>query len=413
MPIARANQNLLKQLNSALIMDRLLVGAPLSRANLAQETGLNRSTISSLVNDLMERELIREIGLESADSRGRPGMLLELNPGGGSVIGIEINVDYTSLILTDFTAHILWHRYVQYEEDTTQEEILSLVEDLIRQALRAGVAHHLTPLGIGIAMPGLVDTEASELIFAPNLNWRHISFRDRWAAEFGVPLYLENDGNCAAMGEYYFGVAREQEHFLFIGTGTGLTSGLMLNGEIYRGVGGYAGEIGHIIVESGGDLCSCGRRGCWETLVAPRAVIQAVIHALENGAPSIIKGQVGGDLSRVTMGTVIDAADRGDRLALDTLADIASHLGSGIANLINIFNPGLIVLGGGLIPASEYLLPPISRIITAEALPDMSRQVALTLSALGMNACVKGAVALVIDGIVRNPIALSSVDAAS
>jgi glucokinase-like ROK family protein len=400
----RANHNLLKQLNSALIMGRLLADAPMSRANLAQQTGLNRSTVSSLVGDLIERNLIREAGLQEADSRGRPGMLLELNPGGGSIVGLEINVGYISLILTDFTAHTLWQRHVQFEEDTPQTDVLRVAEGLIDEALRAGVAHGLAPLGIGLGLPGLVDAEAGALIFAPNLKWRDVSFRERWGHQFGVPLYVENDGNCSAMGEYYFGVAKEHDHFLFIGTGAGLTSGLMLNGEIYRGAGGYAGEIGHIIVESGGELCSCGRRGCWETLVAPRAVVRAVLHALENGAPSCIAGMVGHDLSRVTMDTVIRAADLGDQLALDTLADIALHLGSGIANLVNIFNPELVVLGGSLIPASEYLLPPISRIVTAEALPDVSTQVALTLSAQGMNACVKGAVALVIDGIVRNPI---------
>lgn len=403
----RANQNLLKQLNSALIMDRLLSNAPLSRANLAQQTGLNRSTISSLVGDLIDRDLIREVGLEAVDSRGRPGMLLELNPGGGSIVGVEINVGHISLILTDFTAHTLWQRRVQFDVTMPQADVLALAEALIDQALRAGVAHGLALLGIGLALPGLVDTEAGELVFAPNLKWRDVPFRERWEPRFGVPLYVENDGNCSAMGEYYFGVAKEHENFLFIGTGAGLTSGIMLNGEMYRGAGGYAGEIGHIIVESGGELCACGRRGCWETLVAPRAVIRGVVHALENGAPSCIPAMVGNDLSQITMETVIQAADNGDQLALDTLADIALHLGSGIANLVNIFNPELIVLGGSLIPVSEYLMPPISRIIAAEALPDVSAQVALSLSAQGANACVKGAVALVIDGIVRNPISSS------
>lgn len=401
MPLGRADHNLIKQLNSALIMDGLLAGAPISRANLAQQTGLNRSTISSLVTGLIDRNLIREVGLEEADSRGRPGMLLELNPGGGSVVGIEINVDYMALILTDFTALTIWQRHVQYDRNTPQAEVLALAETLIDEALCAGDTHGLRPLGIGLALPGLVDTEQGVLICAPNLKWRDVSFRDRWGQKYGVPLYVENDDNCSAMGEYYFGVAKERDHFLFIGTGAGLTSGLMLNGEIYRGAGGYAGEI---IVESGGELCSCGRRGCWETLVGPRAVVRGVIHALENGAPSLIPKVVGNDLDRITMEIVIEAADRGDQLALDTLADIALHLGSGIANLITIFNPELVVLGGSLIPASNYLIAPISRITVAEALPDVSAQVALTLSALGMTACVKGAVAQVIDGIVRNPI---------
>jgi predicted NBD/HSP70 family sugar kinase len=206
------------------------------------------------------------------------------------------------------------------------------------------------------------------------------------------------------LGEYYFGVAKGIPNFLYVGTGFGLAGGLMLDGQLYRGAGGFAGEIGHIIVESGGELCSCGRRGCWETLVGPRAVIRGIIHALRHGAPSLIPEMVGGNLDHITMQVVVDAANRGDQLALDTLSDIASHLGSGIANLINVFNPRMIVLGGLLTLAGEYLLPTISNIIAAEALVEPARMVALALSSQGADSCVKGAAALVIDRIVREPI---------
>lgn len=399
-----ADHNLVRQINSALILDRLLADSPQSRANLAQQTGLNRSTISSLVSDLIERHLIREVGLETADSRGRPGMLLELNPNGGCVVGIEINVEHITVILTDFTAHTLWRRHVELPAAPPQTEVLCLAETLIDEALRAGMAHRLTPLGIGLGVPGLVDVTKGALVYAPNLTWRNVPFRDMWEQKFGVPLYVENDGNASALGEYYFGVAKGYGHFIFLGTGIGLSGGLMLGGQIYRGVGGYAGEIGHIIVESGGELCACGRRGCWETLVGPRTVIKGIVHALKNGAPSLIPDLVGGELSRITMGVVVNAADQGDQLALDTLADIALHLGTGIANLINLFNPELIVLGGSLTLAGQYLMPTISRIITAEALSVPGNMVALSLSSLGADACVKGAIALVVDGIVRDPI---------
>jgi len=399
-----ADQNLVKRLNSALILDHLLASSPQSRANLAQLTGLNRSTISSLVSDLIEMGLIREIGLEEADSRGRPGMLLELNPGGGCIVGMEINVGYISVILTDFTAHTLWRRHIETAPGTSQGDILALAEELIVAALRAGTAHQLQPLGLGLGVPGLVDANLGTLKFAPNLNWHHVSFRDLWGQKFGIPLYIENAGNAAALGEYYFGVAKGCNHFLHLATGVGMSGGLMLDGQLYRGAGGFAGEVGHLIVESGGELCSCGRRGCWETLVGPRAVIRGVQYALENGAPSIIPDLVGGNLDRITMQIVVNAANQGDQLAQGILADIALHLGTGIANLINIFNPELIVLGGTLTLAGDYLLPTISNIIAAEALGEPARMVALALSSQGTDACVKGAVALVIDGIVREPV---------
>jgi glucokinase-like ROK family protein len=404
MEINKADQNLVKRMNSALLLNCLLEDSPQSRASLAQQAELNRSTVSSLVNDLIEQGLIREVGLEEANSRGRPGILLELNPRGGCIVGIEINVGYVTVVLADFTAQTLWRREIHYDENTTsQPEVLKLAEGLIHEALRAGRAYELRPLGIGLGIPGMVDTDQGKLKYAPNLGWRDVHFRDLWGRQFGVPLYIENDGNAAALGEYYFGVAKGCNDFIFLSTGMGLGGGLMLNGQIYRGAGGYAGELGHIIVESGGELCSCGRRGCWETLVGPRAVIQGIIYALEQGAPSLLPKLVGGRLNKITMEVVVAAADKGDQLALDTLSDVASYLGSGIANLINVFNPELIVLGGTLIPAGRYFLPTISKIISSEALEPPTQMVALALSSQGIDACVKGAAALVIDGIVRDP----------
>ncbi len=404
MPTGPADHNLLKQINSALILDHLLTQSPQSRANLAHLTGLNRSTISSLVSELIALGLVREVGLETAESRGRPGILLELNPGGGCIIGIEMQAEHVVVILTDFTARILWQRQVDIEKGLPQDEVLALTDDLIAAAVRAGQANQLKLLGIGLGVSGLVDAEHGVLMFAPNLSWRNIDFRERWQERFGVPLYIENDGSAAALGEYYFGVAKGCENFIYLGTGVGLAGGLMLNGQPYRGAGGFAGELGHIIVESGGELCSCGRRGCWETLISTPAVMRGIVHALENGAPSLIPQLVGGDYSRLTMQLVVSAANQGDRLAQDTLSDVALHLGTGIANLINIFNPEMIVLGGSLTAAGHYLLPPINAIIQAEALGAPARMVALALSSQGTYASVKGAVALVIEGIVRAPI---------
>lgn len=405
MTTSRADQNLVRRLNCALIMDRLLAMSPQSRASLAHATGLTRSTISSLVGDLIAQKLIREVGPQTSATRGRPGILLELNPAGGCIVGIEINVNFISVMLTDFTARTLWRRYVDVDETTPQTEYLRLAEQLILAALRAGAAHDLQPLGIGLAVPGLVDTERGRLRYAPNLDWRDIPFRDLWGQKFGVPLYIENDGNASALGEYYFGVAKGCADFLFLSTGIGLGGGLVINGQLYRGAGGYAGEVGHITIQSGGEQCGCGRRGCWETLVGPRAVVREIITALDRGVPSIIPQLVNNDLHKITMQAVVNAADQGDKLALDVLADIAFHLGTGIANLINLFNPALIVLGGTFTIAGEYLLPTISKIIAAEALLEPARMVALALSSQGADACVKGAIARVIDGIVRDPIA--------
>ncbi len=370
-------------MNCSLILDQLLTSSPQSRANLAEQIGLNRSTISSLVSELIDLGLIRELGLQEVNSRGRPGILLELNPAGGCIVGAEITPEHVTVILTDFTAHTLWRRQVDVN-GVSQPDILAQAEDLIDAARRAGTANNLPLLGIGLGITGLVDTTNGILKFSPPLGWRNVNFREMWGQKYGVPLYIENDGNTSALGEYYFGVAKGCRDFLYLGTGVGLAGGLMLNGQLYRGATGYAGEVGHIIVESGGELCSCGRRGCWETLVGPRAVKEGIVQALKRGAPSLIPSLVGDHYERINMQIVVEAANRGDQLARDTLADVALNLGTGIANLINLFNPSLIVLGGTLILGGDYLLATVSNIIATEALQEPQREVALALAALGL-----------------------------
>jgi glucokinase-like ROK family protein len=399
---ATADQGLIRKLNTAVILDVMRRYAPVSRAELAARTGLNRSTVSIIVNSLIEEGFVQETDLQNSKV-GRPGMLLVLNHNGGFAIGVEIGVDFISVILTDFVANVLWRQRVLSDPAEDKILILDHVSELTQKAFEAGMERGLRPLGIGVGVPGLVDTSQGKLIFAPNLRWTNVPLRLMWSQRFDLPTFVENEANAAALGEYYFGVARDVDNFIYLSAGIGLGGGIMIDGKLFRGSTGYAGEVGHMTVDPDGDMCGCGKRGCWETKVGPRAVMRGVRKILADGTPSLINDLAGGDLDNVNFDIVVQAAESGDFVALEALKNIGKYLGIGVVNLINIFNPELIVLGGALSLASGFLLPVIEDTVCESALKPPCENIKFAASAHGADACVMGAVALVLDDILREP----------
>jgi len=400
--VTTADQNLVRKLNTAVVINALRHRAPLSRAGLASCTGLNRSTISSIINDLLANELVQETTLQS-DRVGRPGMQLELNSAGGFAVGIELGVDFISLVVTDFIANVLWRRRLPSDPAEGQEAILERAYQMTESALAEGSARGLRPLGIGLGVPGLVDLRLGELRIAPNLGWKNIPIRQIWKERFNLPVFVENDAKASALGEYYFGVARGQDNFIYLHAGLGLGSGIMIDGKLFRGSRGYASEVGHMIIDPNGEQCGCGKRGCWETLVGPRAVIRRFRQTLRQGVPSTVLHLAENDLDNVTFDKVANAALAGDTAALAAMREVGSNLGFGIANLVNIFNPQMVVLGGELAYAGEILLPEIQRVVTANSMSIPAEDLIIAVSAYGPDGCVVGAASLVLDDILREP----------
>jgi glucokinase-like ROK family protein len=397
-----ADQGVVRRINTALVLDLLRRHAPLSRAELAARSGLNRSTVSLIINDLIEEGYVQETELKNPRI-GRPGMQLTLNPAAGCAVGVDIGVDFLSVILTDFSANVLWRKRADSNPTEDQTRILERAMTMTAEAIDAGLGQGLRPLGIGLGAPGLVDLHQGKLIFAPNLRWFNLPLRLIWSQRFALPVFIENEANAAALGEYSFGVARGVDNFIYLSAGIGLGGGVMIDGKLFRGSQGYAGEIGHMTVEPEGELCGCGRRGCWETIVGPRAVLRRVRQTLAAGAPSTLADLIGGDLDRLSMEHIVQAARRGDQVALSALKDVGKSLGMGIINLIHIFNPELIVLGGALSLAAEFLLEEIETIVRENALKPPGEHVRFAASAHGADACVMGAAALVLDEILREP----------
>jgi glucokinase-like ROK family protein len=395
-----ADQDKVRKINKSIVLNMLRLHAPISRAEVANRSGLNRSTISNIVNSLIDDGLVWEDQLQ--DSKiGRPAIPLRLKREGGAVIGLELGVDFIAILLTDFIAETIWEARVPTTPYQSQAETLDTAGRLIDQALSIANAQNLKPLGMGVGLPGLVNVEQGELIVAPNLHWNNVPLRSMWSQRFNIPIYIENDANLAALGEYYFGHARGVENFIYLSSGIGLGGGIMIGGKLLRGGYGYAGEIGHIQRDQSGEPCGCGRIGCWETQVGPRAVLRRVKKELQNGMDPSRREGCQDDIDNLTFETVVMFALEGNPIYRQVMEEVAGDLGAGIADLVNIFNPELVVIGGALTLVREILQPVIERTVFSLALPPSTENLRIAFSKTGSKAPVLGAVAVVLDDILR------------
>ncbi len=395
-----ADQDTVRRVNKSLVLNTLRLHAPISRAEVANLTGLNRSTVSNIVNALIGEGLVWE--KEPQDTKiGRPSIALGLRPDGGAVIGVEIGVDFISVLLTDFIAQPIWEEWIEIDPSQSQIDILVKAEKSIDQAVQQAVERRLRVLGIGVGLPGLVNVGRGELIFAPNLKWHDVPLRLMWNQRFHTPVYIENEANLAALGEYYFGVARGVDNFVYLSSGIGLGGGVIVHGKLFRGGHGFAGEIGHIQRDPNGEQCGCGRRGCWETQVGPRAVLRRIKNAL-HASPDLPRPDGAAEnLSNLTFAMVVDAALAGDPLCRQAIEAVGADLASGIADLANIFNPQMVILGGQFSLGREILQPVIEKTVLSEALFPIADTLRIAFSERGKEACVFGAVAIVLDDILR------------
>jgi glucokinase-like ROK family protein len=393
----------MREMNLALILSYLRENGTLSRSLLSKLTGLTKATVSSLVKELIERKFVREIGLASP-AIGRPSMELEINPEAGCIVGAEIGVDFISVILTNFGADILYRETQStLDLDGDQEAILQRAVSILKRTVEQAHALKSTLLGIGLGVPGLVDAASGVLLFAPNLKWKNVPLRDLLEQEFPYPVTVENEANMAALGESYFGAGRDAGFVLYVSAGVGMGGGIVLHKQLLQGHSGFAGEIGHMTIDPDGRLCNCGNTGCWETLVSQSAVFQRICTAQAAGMDTLLHDR----LEKMIFTDVVEAARQGDRVALAALSETGRHLGIGIANLVNALNPEIVVFGGILSLAKEFLLPAVQAEIDRRALVWSRQNTRIDIAQHGIGACMIGGVATVYHRLLSQPTSLA------
>lgn len=223
-----------------------------------------------------------------------------------------------------------------------------------------------TLVGAGIGSPGPLDTKKGVVILTPNLGWTNMPVRDRIGSRLNLPASLDNDANCAMAGEWWIGAAQGARHAVTFTLGTGIGGGIVVDGKLVHGASDVAGEVGHMTIETNGRRCGCGNDGCLEAYASGPAIARRTVEALEAGAESSLR-DLGSDLHHITAQTVYTAAAAGDPLAVEVVNDTAKYLGVGVANLINILNPEVVVVCGGVTQAGESLFTPLRREVNRRA----------------------------------------------
>lgn len=395
------DQSLVKELNKAIVLQIVRNLSPISRAAIAKVSGLNKATVSAMVDALIEGRLVTELGPGESSGGRRPQLLL-FNDRAGYVAGVDLGVRTLFVALMDLRAQILWKRRVSLNPAAGPDACLERVAELVEEGLRALPAAPFGLMGVGVGAPGLVDHEAGRLIFAPNLPWGDVPIRTWLHRRLRVPIYVDNEANAGAIGELWAGAAAGVKNLVYLSVGPGLGAGIILNGELFRGADGVAGELGHTTIDASGPVCGCGSRGCWEMYASEAALRQQVLRFIAAGqmAPSPL-ARLGPD--EISTLAVVGAAVQGDPVAIAALSAIGESLGLGIANLVNIFNPSLVVIGSAMAEADSYVINPARRVVEQRALAYPRSRARLIRSALGVEACAIGAGALVLQEQFRLP----------
>ncbi|MBZ0294283.1 MAG: ROK family transcriptional regulator [Anaerolineae bacterium] len=381
------NHQLMHKLNRSLILSSLRKCPAQTRAELAERTGMTRSTVSNLVDELIDKNFIHEVGY-SPSRGGRRGKQLELNPSGGCAIALKIGTSAIHCILTNFVGDPLWEKCFTLENSPV-EPTLEKAEALIHKALEYNNSQ-LKLLGIGVGVTGIVGHDGT-VQQSVHLGWDNVTFRERWEEKYSVPVSIGNEVSFAALGENYYGSALNDTHFVYIEVGYGVGAGIVIDGKLFRGVNGYAGEVGFMMM-------NCNAITPWEGSVNIPAVLNHIQRRLQNGASSSLDSS-----SQLNFQAVTEALNNGDQMVVDTMISTSQHLGVGIASMVNILDVPLIILGGELGKLFEPYLPIIREQINHYAIRASRNALEVRISTLQPDACLMGAIAQVLDDILQEP----------
>jgi len=376
--------------NDEQIMNVIRRQGLISRADIAKLTGLTPPTVTNISSKLLEWGLILEDGIGES-SGGRRPLLLKVNSKIAQIIIIHIRSEKMMGYLVDPEFRI------QYKDNKNikglkKEEVLDLMLNMIADCQQAATA----PVpAVGVVVRGPVRIREGISVFAPNIGWKNVPLKAMIEEKIGLAAFVENDAKALINGEYYYGSVKDADSMILLKVSHGIGSGIMFNGRIYRGINGSAGEVGHTTIDISGPVCSCGNYGCMEALASENALVDMVVKAIKEGQTSMVYELVNGELSRVVPKIIYQAADAGDELSIRMLGHVARYLGIGIANLVNILNPKIVVIGGGIVKARQYIEDIVRQTVLDRSFESCSSALEIRFSTFATENTMKGAADMV------------------
>jgi glucokinase-like ROK family protein len=383
----------LRELNRGRVIDALRGRGTASRAEIARATGLSRSTVSSIVSDLIAAGLLTEqaeaTGVAHGEAGGRPPVLLSLNPSAGLAVGVDFGHTHLRVAVSDLSHEVLAESRRELDVDHSAEEGLNAAAELVDQVLREAKVDRKGVIGVGMGLPGPIN-QATGAVGSSSIlpGWVGVNAAVEMEHRLRLPVRVENDANLGALAEFVWGSGRGHSDVIYIKLSSGVGAGLLFGGKLHEGAGGTAGEIGHIPAQNGTAICRCGSRGCLETVASARAIAEQV------GAS---RGE------HVSPRDLLELIAKEDPAASRLIGEAGREIGVALAGLCNLVNPNCVIIGGDLSAAGELITDPVLESIRRYAITSAAEQVSVVAGVLGERAELLGALALVLhatDGVV-------------
>lgn len=386
--IKPGNRNLIRSINRSILLNAIKTQGEVSRVALVHMTGLSPATVTTITGQLILEGLVFEKAVGDS-AGGRPPIMLALNPRGGFVIGIKLMEGRAVGALTDFNATILVKDSIDLADKQVETSVEALVT-LVNRLTHSGGIKKKQLMGVGIGLAGVIDFAHGIVRQNPFLGWNNILLRDLLEARMRVPVYIDNDVNTLTLSEKWLEPGPTEDNFIVITLGRGIGMGIVINGQIYRGKGGGAGEFGHIMVEPNGPPCDCGRQGCLETLINDRALVTQARREVDAGITDL--------------DDLISRVAAGQREAVQVFVRAGRLLGVQIANLVNLFDPKLIIISGEGIRMGDVFFSAVRDAFHDCVMPSLVQDTEIRVNSWGDDIWALGAASLVIAEIFISPI---------
>lgn len=383
--------------NRSRVLRELYFRGPSGRSRLSRDTGLSPATVANIVAELTAEGIVLEAGLDESQV-GRPSAILKVDPTYGSFIGVDLGETQVQVELFDLTlAKAAAAVYPLLPEQNEPATLVELIVRGVRQVQETAGVGDEDVLGIGIGVPGIVERSHEVSVHVPGWGWRDAPLMAMLAEHLTLPIFMENGAKALAQAEMWFGAGRGFNQLAVLLIGTGVGSGIFVDGGAYRGATNSAGELGHTLIERKGRRCRCGRRGCLEAYVGAPGIIGRFAE-LQPASPLVDPGD---DMR--TIASLLEAAKRGDRAAAIVIAETAELLGEGIVNLVNLVNPAVVVIGGWVgVRLGGHMLPTIKRTVEASSLSETLKSTRIVLGQLHDDAVAMGAATLALEVFLAN-----------
>ena len=376
---AQGSQTSLRAANRRRVLRAVQESGTLSQAEIARLTGLSPASVSNIVRELSAARLLT-VGW--ASSGGRRARSVRFSQAAGVAVGVDFGHSHLRVAVGDLSQEVLAEREMPLDADACAEDGFAAAIRLLQRALGDIDVRRQDVVAVGMGVPGPIDTTTGEMASSSILpGWTGVRAADAFGEYLGMPVLVDNDANLGALGEFTRGAARGRQDTAYIKVSTGVGAGLIIGGRVYRGVGGTAGEIGHMTIDERGRVCRCGNRGCLETFASGPFLLDLLRHSHGPG---------------LTTQRLLELAVAGDAGCRRVIADAGRHIGIAVANLCNLLNPDTVVVGGPFATAGDVLLDPIRDTVRRHAIPSAAGQVMIVPGRLGERAEVLGALAMAV-----------------